>query len=346
MQLNRLTRYLNYYLRKKFSEKLIIIESDDWGMERGLTPESLKWAEQKYGKKVFSRWTTDALETGEDLQKLMNVLSYHAHKFSSPPVITANFITHNVDYESRDILRMRPITEGFNSESEDVRPLYKKAIEEKFIFPQLHGYAHCNLSKTEAYFKTADGREAFDNKFFTVGTTFKKTDGFLRGELSENEHATRIAEATKVFEKFFGTRSQTLIPPHFIIDKSFLPMLAELGISYLQAGRGLIDSNGNKYNVPPFWKMKKLTWGVRNARLDPHPDYNFDGVKCLKDIQIAFEHKQPAILDFHRVNFSGKFAKGYRDHSLKELDNVLKGIYKKWPDARFINSTQILDYIK
>ena len=116
-------RYLRRFLGKRVDKKYIIIESDDWGLERALTPECLLWMEKKFGRNNFTRWTTDSLESEEDLQLLFGVLDDFKNKFDSPPIITANFITHNIDYQSKSELKFIPLHLGFNSHSEDVRAI-------------------------------------------------------------------------------------------------------------------------------------------------------------------------------------------------------------------------------
>jgi len=95
---------LPFYLRKKFSDKYILIESDDWGLERAASAETIDWMKQKYGEDKFSRWTLDTLETTDDLEILFDVIDRYKNKFEYPPVITANFITHNIDYTKTESL--------------------------------------------------------------------------------------------------------------------------------------------------------------------------------------------------------------------------------------------------
>jgi hypothetical protein len=334
--------YLCFHLRKKTNRKLIIIESDDWGLERALSEKALCWMKERFGESNFTRWSTDALETREDLELLYNVLEDFKPKFDLPPVITANFITHNVDYSSPHELKFLPITEGFNEQSEDVRHFYKVGIEKRYIYPQLHGYSHYNISQLEKYFVTREGRAAFQKTFLYARSTIRGNTSFLHGELDRsNEEVGRLLEGIDVFERMFGYHPVSFIAPTFILDTCFLDSLRDNRIQILQAGNRLVNSRKKRLFYPPLRKRNGLLWSIRNVRLDPHRDYGFDAQKAVADIDRAFENNLPAVIDFHRVNFSGKYNPSYRNETISQLRSLLHSIYKKWPEASFLTSDQL-----
>ncbi|MEO8209368.1 MAG: hypothetical protein ABI840_02315 [bacterium] len=339
-------KYLPFLLRKKFTEKFIIIESDDWGLERAISNDSINWMKMKFGEVNFSRWSLDSLETSEDLGELYNLLERYKNKFEHPPVITANFITHNVDYSKKNKLNFIPLSRGFNKESGDVRILYKKGIEDNYIFPQLHGYSHYNLSELNKYFFDAEGKDAFENGFLVARSTVKGNLSFLHGEFSKkNSDFTKINEAKEEFKNFFGFYSKSIIPPTFIFDSEFIKIFKTINVSMVQSSNRLRNSEQKRYSFPYFQKRKGIYWSVRNARLDPHPDYNFNHEQCIQSIDKAFENKSPAIIDFHRVNFAGRFVPAYRDRTMKELKRLLDNILRRWPEAKFIHTQKLNDIL-
>ncbi|MEO6695003.1 MAG: hypothetical protein ABIY50_02285 [Ignavibacteria bacterium] len=339
-------KYLPFFLRKKFDEKYIIIESDDWGLERALSVESIEWMKKKFGENKFSRWTLDSLETSDDITGIYDVLEKYTGKFENPPVLTANFITHNVDYSSKEILKMIPVSKGFNENSEDVRWLYKIGIAKNYIYPQLHGYSHYNLNELKDYFLTEEGIEAFNNNFLGGRSTIKGNMSFLQGELSlKNTNASNLKEATMVFSDLFGFYPKTIIPPTFIFDIQHLKILRDNGITLIQSSNRLITTDKKRFNFPYFQKRKGLYWSIRNSRLDPNPEYNFYHEQCINSIEKAFENRSPAIIDFHRVNFAGKFNPDYKQTTLKELKLLLDKIYEKWPEAKFIHTQTLNDML-
>jgi len=338
-------KYLPFVLRKKAKHKYIVIESDDWGLERALSERSLSLIEKKYGKENFSRWTTDSLETPRDLNDLFALLEKYRRRFDSGVIITANFITHNFDYKNRDELTFIPLTRGFNPGSEDVRDCYLFGIKNGYIFPQLHGYSHYNLTSVKEHFKTADGEEDLANGFFAAKSTIKGMRSVWRDELGagNDEIPSSLKDSVSVFKELFGFAPKSLIPPGFIIDPSSVKHLKTNGIKIIQASNRLVSSNGRRFYIPFFRKCFGLIWSVRNARLDPHPEYKFYADQCLNSIKTAFENKMPAIIDFHRVNFSGRFNPEYKSRTLFELDYLLDNIHKNWPDARFVHTERLFE---
>jgi hypothetical protein len=113
----------------------------------------------------------------------------------------------------------------------------------------------------------------------------------------------------------------------------------------VQSSNRLVSSDNRRYKFPYFQKRKGLKWSVRNARLDPHKDYNYNHEQCIESMSTAFRYRIPAVIDFHRVNFSGRYAPEYRDRSLKELDLLFEKIYLRWPDAKFIHSQKLNDIL-
>ena len=97
---------------------------------------------------------------------------------------------------------------------------------------------------------------------------------------------------------------------------------------------------------PFFRKKEKLLYSVRYGRLDSHPDYNFLAEQCIKNIETMFYYKMPAIIDVHRVNFSGNFSPETRLQTIEELNKVLLYLYNKHPDTIFISSDAFINVLK
>ena len=67
---------------------------------------------------------------------------------------------------------------------------------------------------------------------------------------------------------------------------------------------------------------------------------------CLKEIEIAFKWKKPAIISTHRVNYIGYINPKNRDLNLPLLKELITMILKSWPDTEFISSDQLGKLIK
>ena len=177
-----LYKYLPYFLRKRFSGKYIIIESDDWGMKGSLDERGVKYCMKKYGKINCSRWTTDSLETAEDLTLLFELIDSYRSSFNKPPIITANFITHNIDYNKSNDLSFIPLSQTL-SNNVSINELYHQGIDNKILCPQLHGYCHFDINKLSNYFNTDEGKKLFAIGFLTGLSTIKGSLNLFKSEL-------------------------------------------------------------------------------------------------------------------------------------------------------------------
>ncbi len=336
-------KYLPYVLRRKFNNKYIVIESDDWGMMGSRSKEAIDYLGKKYGKENFSRWTTDAIETTSDLELLYDLLYKYKDSFKSPPVITTNFITHNIDYTDDSKLNFQPLSE-YLSHNMELRDLYDKGIVNNYIYPQLHGYSHYNFDTLNKYFNNENSKNLFDLGFLTGDSTIKTIPNSFKGELiQQNKNVERnLRLAVNEFSNLFGFKPRTIIPPHFILDLNLLNIIKAHGIQCIQACNRLIRFNRTRIRKVFFRKQNGLYWFPRNARLDPHNHYNYFAEQCLESIEKAFQSHIPAIIDFHRVNISGKYNSSYRDRTLKELNFVLQTVEKQWPDTQFISTDELL----
>ena len=102
-----------------------------------------------------------------------------------------------------------------------------------------------------------------------------------------------------------------------------------------------------KFKKHGFFRSKnQLLCSTRNCRLDVHSDYNYNSEFCIKGIERAFENEMPAIIDIHRVNFSGTYAPETRIKTLQELKKVFDYIYWKHPEVHFITSAQFSERLK
>jgi len=342
---NKVIRYLPYYLRKKTDHKIVVIESDDWGLERALTPEAIEWAISKYGKDNFTRWTTDSLETAEDLKLLFDLFANYKGDFKFAPVITANFITHNINYQIDSNITFRSIEDTIKINNPELYNMYLEGIKNNFLRPQLHGFCHYNLTLVSEYFQSEEGREGFKNKFFLAKPTIRNHTSCLEGEctVANRNYEAQLISAQEVFFKTFGFYSETFIPPRFIIDSQIIKLLKKNHIEFLQSGNRLINSSSQRYYIPYYRRYLNQVWLNRNCRLDPHKDYGFNAEQCIYNINAAFENKQPAVIDFHRVNISGKYTPEYRNKSNDELNKVLNYLKIHHPVIIFTTSDKLLN---
>lgn len=345
-EFNKYKRKLSFALRKKTNQKIIVIESDDWGMERAKDEISLHKIIEKYDKKNISRWTTDALETIEDMNIMFDLFDNYKNKFKQNPKITANFITHNIDHSSPEKLIFKPFSEGYNFADNTIFKKYTEGIEKGFFKPQLHGFCHFDTNLLAADFHSNDFQNNLKLGFATAKTTIKSHLSLYRAECFDNNFEQNINQAAEIFKTVFGYYSASFIPPNYMYLNKLNPILYKNHIKSLQAASHFVNKKGNNSINPYFRYKNEIFYSGRNARLDTHHDYNYLADNCIKQIENAFLHQVPAIIDIHRVNFSGKYNPETRLKTIEELDKILKYLDKNHPESIFISSDELIATLK
>jgi len=314
-------------------------------LQGSLSYDGVELLENKFTRGDFSRWTTDSIETVEDLHLLYDLLKKYKNSFEKPPIITGNFITHNINYNSKNNLTYVPLSDYLKNNSE-LNKMYNRGISDNLLRPQLHGFSHYNHQKLISFLKTDLGQELFDIGFLTGYSTMRNIPNEFKGELNFHNRDNSIIEKIKLsvdeFYKTFGYYSESIIPPHFIFDMELVKIIKKHNIQTIQACNRLVNNNEKRLRKIYFRQQKGLYWFPRNVRLDPHEDYGFYAKDCLHLIEKAFRYKMPAIIDFHRVNISGNYNPSYRDRTLIELSKVFDSIRKNWPDAKFISTPELI----
>lgn len=358
------------FLGKRFSEKIVIFESDDWGTEKLRNKNILINALQKKIIDDNPYYKYDCLENNDDLEQLFNILLKHKDSNGGNPVITGNYIVANPDYitikeNDYNIYSYIPtyrIYENYNNHDKVITK-FKEAISKKLFLPQYHGREHLDVSRWMAALKNNDyiARTAFDYFFVNISAenTTKKRKSITASfdfddTFNQNEFRSIINEMKILFFNTFGVYANTFIAPAFTWNKTIEIFLNDIGVKALQ---GIwkqtvpCPSKKKKYRYVKHYIGEKNElnqfYFVRNAYFEPTLLPDIDAIcECLKKIEIAFKFKKPAIVGTHRVNFIGGLDERNRHKNIKIFDELLKGIIKKWPDVEFRNSEELLNIIR
>lgn len=354
------------------SRKIIVFESDDWGSirmpSRSVYEFLLKKGIPLY-KSPYNRY--DALESESDLTGLFEVLFKYRDKNSNHPVFTANTVMANPDFErikksGFENYHYELFTDTYNKypdHSESLN-LLKFGNKNKIFHPQFHGREHLNVSLWLNLLQKNDKiyRLAFKHNFWGLSKDilpemkrsiqasfdFKTIDEFPFLEES-------LIEGLNIFEQIFGYRSESFIANNFIWHPSLHKTLAENGIKYFQGmkyQKKPISEYGRKREMIRHYLGEINEFGqiflIRNCVFEPSmKQWREKSVdECLKSIQNAFFWHKPAIISTHRLNYIGYIEQSNRDKNLKLLDELLKKILDKWPDAEFITSDKLGNIIK
>lgn len=367
-------KYLSRHLLNipgwRTNRKIVVIESDDWGSIRMPSKEVYNLFINSgipLHKCPYNRF--DSLASEKDLSDLFNLLVSFKDYSGNHPVITANTVVANPDFErikSSDYkeYKYEPFTKTLERYPQHGKSFYiwQEGIASGVFHPQFHGREHININ---LWFRLLQDRhpvflKAFEYGFWGIGPSIINQKSRINIQAAFDaedykeleEHKTKILEGLALFEKIFGYRSKSFIANNYIWDGSLNPVLAENEISVFQ---------GMKYQLLPILKHSKRKmirhftgerneWRqvflIRNCEFEPSLYPNVDSVSsCLKDIANAFMWKKPAIISSHRLNFVGFINKENRKKNLTSLKNLIVKIQKKWPDVEFMTSDKLGELI-
>lgn len=352
------------------NRKIIIIDSDDWGSIRMPSKEVYNELIQN-GIKVndcsFCKY--DSLASEKDLKLLFEVLLRHKSINGKNPVITANTIVANPDFEKikeADFTKyyFETFTETLkrysgHSNSFDV---WKIGMEKGIFHPQLHGREHMNVKLWMEFLKnnSKETRTAFNHKMFGISTniTSENRRSFMEAfnfDLPEEIECQKeiLKEAQEIFTRKFGYKSMSFIAPNYVWSSKIEKVLSDLGIQFIQSSRNQIlpDGEKGKKKSVKHYTGERNEFGqiylVRNCIFEPATNNTKDHVSdCLSQIETSFRWRKPAIIASHRLNYIGFIDEENRTNNLKQLDSLLAQIIKKWPYVEFMTSDELGQVIK
>ena len=349
------------------NRKIIVFESDDWGSIRMASKGAFDFFLAK-GYKVDECIynSNDALESNDDLEALLELLSGFNDKNNNPPIFTLNQNVANPDFDKikeSDYQQYfyEPFTETLKKypAHDKVIALYRSGIDASLIRPQFHGREHLHISNwlQALQEKRQDVLEAFEQQMFTV---------HVRGASNcKNEYLNTFGSCTKndldnfkeiistgldIFTELWGYQSKSFIAPCYTWPTEIEDYLAKVGVQYIQGTRvqrkPARTSSGikKKYHYTGQKNNNGQQYLVRNVFFEPAENLNKDWVDaCMREIDNAFFWHRPAIISSHRVNYIGSINPQNRSNGLKSLKLLLSRILKKYPDTEFMASDGLGD---
>jgi hypothetical protein len=357
------------------NRKIIVFESDDWGsirMPNKSTYQRFLKAGYPVDKIAYEKF--DTLASVEDLEALYDVLASFKDINGNYPVITANTIVANPDFErikksyfeEYHFESFTKTLERYGPKYDGVFQLWKEGIDSKVFYPQYHGREHLNVSKFMSSLRNGnkDTIFAFENqmpgcipKTLPVsGNQFIEATRYV-GARDKAEKLKFFLEGYQMFEEIFGYKSKTVIPTNYQWSSDWDEAAAKAGVEAFQGLRMRKSIETGKRGVVAdsyenLYLGKKNAFGqiflVRNCVFEPSLfKLNIkDPVGyCFNQIEAAFRMKKPAVITSHRLNFIGELDLSNRRVNLYMLEILLKKILKNWPDVEFITSDQLLQLI-
>tara|TARA_B100000780_G_C21119725_1_gene453441 strand:- start:113 stop:1219 length:1107 start_codon:yes stop_codon:yes gene_type:complete len=346
-------------------EKLIIIESDDWGSHRIQTRESF----QRMLNNGFSISNDpycqfDALETNYDLDRLFNVLLKHKDSRGNSPVITALCIMANPDFNkikdsNFNNYYYKPISEEIKDDSlrSSIVDIWKKGNEENLFKPQFHGREHLNVTRWMNDLKSNNQHTlmAFDEKcwgIYSEKINYEYQAAFNIGHPTELRYLKSVInDGIRLFKKQLGFSPEFFVPTNGPFNTELEGQLYENGIKYILLNKFQKEPLGNnryKYRFRYLGKQSNsgLIYTTRNCAFEPSQKVTSDPVGlCLSQVEKMFKLNKPAVISSHRLNFIGYHDQNNADQNLMYLDLLLHKIIQKWPDVQFITTSELGELI-
>lgn len=361
-----LSRHANNWRGKNLKRKIVVIESDDWGsicMPSRSVYQSLLKKGYRVDRCPYA--TFDAPASEEDLEILFSLLKDYHDSNGSNPVITANTVMTNPDFEKIEKSEFEsyayePFTNTLERypDHENAFIKWEKGVDEGVFYPQFHGREHLNVSKWMGQLRFPDSsyRKVFKENICWLGPVYNTATGVdMRATYDTNDFSDledqklTLKEGLRLFSKIFGFRSESFIAPNYIYHTELNKTLSDGGVEFIQ---------GMKYQKLPLLgnlnhEMLRHTqgeendWGqihlVRNCVFEPsqYPENRDNVGECLKDIQNAFFWNKPAVITAHRLNFIGYIHPENRDKNLAQFRELLSRMLKQWPDIEFMTSVEL-----
>lgn len=361
-------------------EKLLVIQSDDWGSIRTGDLRALD-ALETLG--VASRrchyMCYDTIASDEDLQMLFDVLRSVRDANGRPAVLTANVLVGNPDFDRIRASGFQSYHSiGLNETFERLRGtdrryalglgLWKQGLGEGLFIPQLHGHEHLNVARWMAALQKGHAvvRKAFEWNIWgvsrhTADSIPLSLQAALDVDLSEDGTADsrsavleRLQKGVDRFGELFGYDSRSFIAPNYTWFPQVEKLLHSRGVQYMQSGSvqrepvlddpstGVRIRNRRRFNGER--SPAGMTYLVRNVHLEPSAFQmrSRDAVAdALRGIEAAFRWGRPAILSTHRVNYVGVHDPNNRARGLSALREVLSRVCNRWPDVQFLSTEEL-----
>jgi hypothetical protein len=374
MRLNNARQILAPYFRSwggwRTRRNLLVVESDDWGSIR-MPSRAVYERCLKAGYPVDQTWFEryDSLLSEVDLELLFGLLTSFKDSRGRHPVITANVIVANPDFDAieatgRHEYHYEAITETFKRYPKHVRclDLWAQGRRQGIFFPQFHGREHLNVGLFMEALQKGDpvAQFAFEHRMpgcipkgprrrpnrFVAATRFRSAD--------EKEAVRRAQlEGLQLFETLFGFRSRTLIPTNYVWSSDFNRDVFEAGVEGFQGAPVMKEQQTDGSSVPVKRVLGERNelgqmYLMRNATFEPSQgrEPRMRSVdRCLHEIRTAFQMQKPAVISSHRINFCGFIDETNRDQNLEALRVLLATVLRKWSEVEFVTSEELLDIV-
>jgi len=340
----RILRHLRWLAHWRCFEPVVVIESDDWGLERRPCSHLLK----TWGKP--SEWSEEETGTAEDLERLYRVLERHKDALGRTACFTANVVLSNPDFD-------RVIASGYAAYHHlvaDARVVSKlrEGMARALALPQYQGMYHFspNAWLRDLQANTPGARELAIHRChgglaLLRGQGWRYHSEYIYWWTSCTIDCQEARSGLELFEELFGFRSISTIAPHYILPSASAVELANSGIQYVQGMGYRILRGASGAHIVSHSLGERLQPGLlcltRTVRFEPRPQRPHQGVRqAVSSILRCFQEQIPAVIDTHRINYTGRWGR----EGSEALDQLLGTISSQRP--RFLTSAELGEAIR
>lgn len=346
---------------EKVGKRIVVFESDDWGSIRMPSQEVYRHLINSgisLNKNPYNRF--DSLETADDFEALYSVLTKFSDHKGNAPILTANFIMANPDFdkiassnfESYYFESFRDTYQRSNN-SKNSWDILQQGIRENLIKPQFHGREHLNVNHWLNLLKQnhRQVKAAFEQGVFCLdldGASLRRENLMASFDYSTNEEKQfieySVVEGLQMFEENFGYKSASMIAPCNVWGNHIEVVAAAQNVKFIQSLRGRnIPQPGPAYkrDFPVMGQQNKngQFYLVRNVYFEPATSNSYNWVNnAIAKIEAAFFWNKPAVISSHRLNFAGTMDPENRARNLAMLSELLSQIMLRWPDVEFMST--------
>lgn len=344
--------------------KIVVFESDDWGMLRMASKAAyIKLKKKGYpiDRSVYNKY--DRIESDHDVGGLMEVLDSVRDINDRPAMFTLNNVVANPDFSAIKEKGFKsyayePFTKSLERylDASNVIQLFREGIQNQLFQPQFHGREHLQVSNWLNKLQNQDPSfiDAFEEGMYTINPDKGMScleeclDGMATYSNEDFSFITQsISEGTRLFEQIWGFKSKSVIAPCYTWHSDIEPYFKANGIAYIQGARAQREpSPGFKKKIKHHFLGQKspsgLTYLIRNVHFEQVENKDKDWVdSAMEEIKTAFFWHKPAIISSHRVNYIGTLDPDNRSRNLKLLATLLKSIVHEYPDIEFMSSDEL-----
>lgn len=349
----------------RINRHFVVFESDDWGSIR--MSKKKAWDEllrQGYAvdKRPYERF--DTLESAEDLEALFNVLCKYKDCKGNHPVITANMLLANPDFEKIEKSGFQgyffePIANTYGRYFGDAKALelMRQGLDEGVFMPQCHGREHFNVSEWMQGLQAGDKDLLTAFKYGMCGIAPKAHPELgnnmmvalrARSEEEQKQIESIVNEGLQMFEKMWGFKSKTFVAPCYSWNEQLEKIMSDNGVQLIQSSR--VKKKAYKSSERHLYCGQKNSYGqvysIRNCKFEPATNEGGASVEALmSQIDNVFKRRKIAIISTHRINYVSGIDKTNLSHTLKILDGFLSQLLNKYPDIIFISSEKLLELL-